>query len=165
MTPAEVSAVRPERRRRLEALIRVTDLIVYVAVLAGGVYALFFTPTTVAAELAGWKWLVPIWAGLLLLGGLLGFIGRLTRYWVIELPATTAAVFGTLIYAVILSSSALQSITSTVAATLVVVAMLGMLRRYIELQIFATEPGESPFRDRLTAMIRRRTGNVAPRHE
>jgi hypothetical protein len=157
--------VSPEKRRRLEALIRVIDMIIYLAVLAGGVYALFFTPNTVQTELAGWEWLVPVWAALLLVGGALGFLGRLSRYWVLEVPATPAAAFGMLIYFVILGRTAFESITAAVAATLVLTSMFLMIRRYVELQIFASDPAHKDFQTRLADMLRRRTQNVAPRQE
>lgn len=157
--------VPPERRRRYEALIRILDLVTYFAVFAGGVYALFFTPDSVTLELAGWPWLIAVWASLLLAGGGAGFVGRLTRYWVIEVPATVAAMFGILIYFVILGQTVFRSVTAAVAAVLVFVAMSTMLRRYLELQIFATEPDERRFPDRVAAMVRRRTQNVVRRAE
>jgi hypothetical protein len=157
--------VDPEKRRRLEALIRIIDMVIYLAVLAGGVYALFFTPTSVTVELTGWEWLIAVWASLLLVGGALGFIGRLSRYWVLELPATAAATFGILIYAVVLGRTAFASITAAVAVTLVLVACGLMVRRYVELQIFGSDPDHKDFQHRLAEMIRRRTQDVPPRKE
>jgi hypothetical protein len=157
--------VDPEKRRRLEALIRIIDIVIYLFVFAGGIYALLFTPTSVQTELIGYEWLIAIWAALLLIGGALGFVGRLSRYWVLELPATAAAFFGILIYVVVLGRTAFLSITAAVAVALVIVALGLMLRRYIELQIFGTDPGHKDFQTRLADMIRRRTQNVPPRAE
>jgi hypothetical protein len=157
--------VSAEKRRRLEALIRVIDMIIYLAIIAGGVYALFYTPASVQTELAGWDWLIGVWASLLLAGGVLGFLGRLTRYWVLEVPATPAGVFGILIYLVILGRTAFTSVTAAVATTLVFVAMAVLVRRYVELQIFASDPSNKDFQTRLAEMLRRRTQNVAPRQE
>ena len=154
-----------EKRRRLESLIRIIDMIIYLAIVAGGVYALFFTPTTVVTELAGWDWLIGVWSTLLLVGGVLGFVGRLSRYWVLEVPAAPAGVFGILIYLVILGRTAFVSITAAVATTLVLVAMLVLIRRYVELQIFASDPSHKDFQSRVADMLRRRTQNVAPRLE
>ncbi|QHF24092.1 hypothetical protein GTU73_08765 [Rathayibacter sp. VKM Ac-2804] len=154
-----------EKRRRLESFIRIIDMVIYLAIVAGGVYALFFTPTTVQVELAGWEWLIGVWSLLLLIGGGVGFIGRLTRYWVLEVPAAPAAVFGILIYLVILGRTAFTSITAAVATTLVFVAMLVMIRRYVELQIFASDPTHLDFQSRVAEALRRRTQNVAPRTE
>lgn len=161
----EKRPIPPERRRRYEGLIRFIDIADYFAVFAGGVYALFFTPDSVTIELAGWPWLIGVWASLLLVGGLLGFVGRLTRYWVIEVPGTVAAIFGILIYFVILGRVVSLSITAAVAAVLVFLAMSLMVRRYLELQIFSSEPGDNRFADRVAAMIRRRTSDVVPRDE
>jgi hypothetical protein len=151
----------PQHRRRFyEAIIRIVDLIVYLAVFAGGVYALAFTPATVTEQLADFPALVVMWSFLLMAGGFVGFIGRLTRHWMTEVPATVAAVFGILIYLVILGRFAFISITATVAVVLIVVAMFFMVRRWAELQIFSTEPGSLAFRERVAAAIRRRTADA-----
>lgn len=157
--------VPPERRKRFEALIRVIDMVDYFAVFAGGVYALFFTPDSVTLELAGWPWLIPLWAGLLLVGGMLGFIGRLSRYWVIEVPGTVAAIFGIAIYFVILARVAFASITAAVATMLVFLAISLMLRRYLELQIFTSDAREKRLAERLALILGRRTANVVQRDE
>lgn len=157
--------VDPEKRRRLEALIRIIDIVIYLFVFGGGIYALLYTPNSVTTELIGYEWLIGLWAFLLLVGGALGFVGRLTRYWVLELPATAAGFFGILIYVVVLGRTAFTSVTATVAVALVVVALGLMMRRYIELQIFGTDPGHKDFQTRLADMIRRRTQNVPPRAE
>lgn len=154
----------PDRVRHLyEGLIRIIDLVVYVAVFIGGVYALIGTPNSVVDELFGWEWVIVLWAGLLLVGGSAGFMGRLTRWWMIEVPATVLAAFGILIYFIVLGRFATASITSAVATTLVCVAMLLMVRRYAELQIFASEPG-TDFRTRAANALRRRTANFVRRH-
>ena len=156
--------IPPERRRRFETVIRVIDLIVYAAVFIGGVYALVGTPETVAAELHGAVWLVVLWAAMLFLGGGVGFAGRLTRYWMLEMPATVLAFAGILIYLVVLGRFALTSITAAVAALLVLVAMAMIARRWAELQIFATDPDSQDFRARLADALRRRTQNFPHRH-
>lgn len=155
--------VPPQVRHRYEAVIRIIDLIAYVAVFIGGVYAIAGTPNSVVDELAGWEWVIGMWAALLLLGGGAGFLGRLTRWWMVEVPATVLAAFGILIYFIVLGRFAFASITSAVAVTLVAVAMLVMVRRYAELQIFASEPGTT-FRIRAAEALRRRTADVVRRH-
>lgn len=147
------------RRRRLEAAIRVIDLIVYAAVFSGGVYALFATPSTVEAELAGVEWLIVMWAVLLLLGGAVGFAGRLSRWWMVEVPAAVLSISGILIYLVVLGRFAFTSITAAVAAVLVAVSMLMIVRRWVELQIFSIDPDHPDFRSRLAEALRRRTPN------
>lgn len=155
--------IPPKVRHRYESIIRVIDLFVYLAVFVGGVYALAGTPNTIVDELIGWEWVVILWAALLLIGGSAGFIGRLTRWWMVEMPATVLAAFGILIYFIVLGRFAFASITSAVAVTLVCVAMLVMVRRYAELQIFASEPG-ADFRTRAADALRRRTADFVRRH-
>lgn len=155
--------VDPRKRQRLEALIRILDIVIYFTVFCGGIYALLFTPTSVQNELNGFEWLIGVWSSLLLIGGGAGFIGRISRYWVVELPATAAAFFGILIYVVVLGRTAFTSITAAVAVALTIVAMLIMVRRYVELQIFGGSPDNKDFKHRVAEMLRRRTLNVAPR--
>lgn len=156
--------VETARRRRIEAAIRIIDLTVYAAVLAGGVYALVSTPATIVDELQGFEWLIGLWASLLLAGGSVGFVGRLSRYWFVEVPATVAAFFGIFIYFVVLGRYAFTSVTAAVAAALVLVAMCTMARRWAELQIFATDPDAHDFRHRMADALRRRTTNFVNRH-
>lgn len=155
--------VPPEKRKILEGLIRAIDLVIDATVVIGGFYAFFFTPDSVRGELAGYEWLVPVWAGLLFFGGLGAFIGRLSRYWVIEVPSLPAACIGVGIYFVILGNTAFSTVTAAVASAMILVALLSLLRRYVELHIFASEPEDSDFRTRLAAMIQRRTKNVPDR--
>lgn len=150
-------------RRRWEAVIRVIDVIAYAAVFIGGVYALVGTPNSVVDELRDWDWVIVLWAALLLIGGGVGLVGRLSRRWMIEVPATVLACFGILIYFVVLGRFAFSSITSAVAVALTLVAMLVMMRRYAELQIFSTEPN-GDFRARAAAALRRRTADFVHRH-
>lgn len=150
-------------RHRWESVIRYIDLLVYIAVFIGGVYALVGTPNSVVDELVGWEWVILLWAALLLVGGAAGFAGRLIRWWMVEVPATVLAAFGIAIYFIVLGRFAFASITSAVAVTLVCVAMLVMIRRYAELQIFASEPG-TDFRTRVAEALRRRSPNFVRRH-
>lgn len=129
-----------ERRRRFELVIRIIDLVVYAAVFAGGIYAFIGTPTSVVDELIGVEWLIVLWAGLLLTGGGVGFVGRLGRWWMVEVPATVLAFSGILIYFVVLGRFAFTSITAAVAASLVLVAMSVLVRRWAELQILRNRP-------------------------
>lgn len=154
--------VSPKRRRRFERAIRVIDLIVYAAVFFGGIAAVFVPPTSATDELLRTPLLIGVWALLLLGGGAVGFIGRLTRYWLVEGPATIAAFFGTAIYLILLFNLALQTVTSTLAAALVFVAMASLARRWLELQIFGTEPGAG-WRRRLRNAATRRTSDVVNR--
>lgn len=156
--------VEPARRKRFEAFIRCIDLVAYATVFTGGLYALFATPVTVFDELAG-TGLIFLWSGLLLVGGFAGFMGRLTRFWFPEMPATVLSFAGILIYFVVLGRYTFTSVTAAVAAALVLVAMLLMARRWAELQIFATDPEAKNFRTRLADALRRRTQNFVQRDQ
>lgn len=156
--------IPPRRRRFYEMCIRLVDLIVYAAVFAGGVYAIAATPSTVVDELGSANWLIVFWSVMLLAGGLVGFAGRLTRFWMVETPATVASFTGVLVYVIVLGRFAFTSITAAVAVALTVVAALTMARRWLELQIFATEPGLN-VRGRIVAALGRRTANIVPRDQ
>lgn len=151
-----------QRREFLEAVIRIADLVAYAVVFIGGLYALFATPNTVIDELTGAEWLVALWGGLLIAGGAAGFIGRLIRRWMIEVPATWLGAAGILIYFVVLGRYTFSSITSGVATTLVAAAFVALVRRWAELQIFGTEP-KSDFKGRVVQALQRRTKNFPDR--
>jgi hypothetical protein len=152
----------PPRRRALEAAIRIVDLVVYAGVFGGGAYVLLTAPSTLTESLQGYYWLIVVWSILLGGGGLIGFLGRLTRYWLVETPATIAAAFGIGSYLVVLSPYLLSSYAVAVLFIMALTAMAFMVRRWLELQIFATEPGTS-WRTRLTLAANRRTQNTVNR--
>ena len=160
---ADVAQHYHHRRRRLEAIIRVIDIFVYGIAVAGGLYAVIATPISVVDVLEGAEWLVPVWAVLLLAGGLSGLIGRITRYWMIERPGTILTFFGAAIYAVMLGRYAFTTITASVALVFTMTAMLVFFRRWIELNIFASEPNDGSFSTRIANAIRRRTKNFPQR--
>jgi hypothetical protein len=64
-----------DRRKVKEALIRIVDLLAYAAVFLGGVGAFLYTPATVKSALYGFPLLIITWGVLLIVGGLLGFVG------------------------------------------------------------------------------------------
>lgn len=156
--------ISPKRRRRYERAIRITDLIIYSAVFIGGVAAVFAPPASATDELLQTPTLIAVWAVLLLGGGAVGFLGRLSRRWLIEGPATLASFFGAAIYLILLADLAFQTATTTLAAALVSVAMVSLARRWLELQIFGTEPNTS-WKRRLRAAVERRTADVVPRDD
>lgn len=153
-----------DRRKFKEALIRLVDMAAYLAVFLGGIGAFLSTPSTVKSALYGFPWLISIWGTLLLLGGALGFIGRLTRIWVIEIPGASAGFFGSAMYFVILGLAALRLPTAIVAVALVACMMCLLGRRYIELQILTSEPGHVKFSQKVRAVLRRRTTNTVSKH-
>jgi hypothetical protein len=153
-----------QRRRTREAWIRVIDLIVYVFALAGGVFALLVPPNTIRVQLEGWEWLAVTWGCILLVAGLFGFVGRLFRLWIVEAPGTVLAIAGGMVYAFVLSVTAPTSPTAWVAFCLVAITTLELVRRYVELQIFTTDPGVKTLADRVRAALSRRTANTAGKH-
>lgn len=153
-----------EKRRAKEAMIRVLDLVIYAFVLAGGIFALAVPPESIKRELEGYEWLGIAWGVLLVVAGTAGFGGRLTRYWLPEVVGTTMAFFGELIYIVVLGATAWDSLTAWVALCMISGAMIAIARRYIELQIFTTDPEVQTISDRLEAMLQRRTNDVAGEH-
>jgi hypothetical protein len=153
-----------ERRRVKEAWIRVVDMVVYLFALAGGVFALLVPPNTIKTQLEGWEWLAIAWGCMLVIAGAFGFIGRLTRIWLIEAPGAVLGIAGGLVYALILGVTAYSSTTAWVAFCIVAIATLELWRRYLELQIFTTDPGVRTLADRLRAALNRRTANTAGEH-
>ncbi|QDP45040.1 hypothetical protein QDW22_gp22 [Microbacterium Phage DirtyBubble] len=151
----------PRKKRAYEAAIRYLDLFVYMAVFMGGV-ALTTLPFGQATSiLKGYELLVVVWAMFLLGGGLLGFLGRLTRYWMVENSATIASAFGAAIYIVVLGRFAFESIAALFTWTFVILAFLLLVRRWLELQIFGSEPGD--WRHRLAMALARKTADTVDR--
>ena len=152
--------VPTSKRRFIEGLIRIIDLVIYGAITAGGVYAVIATPGSVEAELGSNSGLIWLWGALLFVGGLCGFVGRLARRWMVETPATILALAGVLIYVVVLGRMALESFTATVSFMLILAAAGVLFRRWSELQIFASG-GENDPKSQFIAAIRRKTANFA----
>ncbi len=153
-----------ERRRVKEATIRVIDLVVYLFAFSGGVFALTVTPDSIRRQLEGFEWIGIGWGVLLIVAGTLGFMGRLTRFWLPEVVGCVFAITGEVIYLVILGATAFTSATAWVAICMITGAMLALVRRYVELQIFTTDPEVKSLAERLEAALRRRTTNVAGVH-
>ena len=154
--------VPPARRSKLEAAIRVVDLIVYGMAFAGGVAIVAAPFNAVPDTLDNYPVLVALWSAFLLLGGLVGFVGRLSRYWMVENPATVAAGVGALIYAVVLAPYAFQNVFVALTLAFAIATMGFMVRRWLELQIFGSEPN-AKWRRRLELALHRRTANVVMR--
>lgn len=153
-----------ERRRAKEAIIRVIDMIVYLFAVASGIFALTVPPDTIREQLAGFEWLGIAWGTLLIVAGALGFLGRLSRFWIIEVPGTVTAIAGQLVYVLVLSVTAPGSPTAWVALCMIVGSTLALVRRYIELQIFTTDPEVKTLIERLESAIQRRTSDTAGQH-
>lgn len=153
-------------RRHLEAIIRIIDVIGYLAVIGMGVFATFASPGSVGKFLlqGGWSWVAGVWCALLLIGGIGGAVGRITRFGLFEIPANTAALFGVLIYAVIITGLALVEPEAWVAAFAMLFVVGAVFRRGVELSIFYSDPGgKKSFWDWVNEARSRRTPNFIQR--
>lgn len=155
--------VEPKKRKFIELAIRLIDILCYAVVVASGVYAWFFTPNSVTRELTGYEWMIPLWASMLLLGGLLGLAGRISTIWIIEPAADFLSACGILIYFVVIGNAAFSSTTAAVASCFVLMAFLGIVRRYLELQLFGSDPTHRTFRAKAKDALERRIPNVPQR--
>lgn len=154
----DIAPVPTAKRRFVERMIRVVDLIIYAVIIVGGVGAIGATPNSVVNELGSNSILVWVWGIMLLIGGVFGFIGRLSRRWMVETPATILAMVGALIYAVVLAGTVRTSTTAVVAIAFTLAAAANLFRRWSELQIFAAS-GSDNVKTLLAEAVRRKTAN------
>ena len=155
--------VEPKKRRTIELSIRFIDIVCYAVIFVGGLAAMFNTPTSIIEELNGYEWIIPYWASMLLLGGALGFTARVTTIWIMEPAADIISMFGIMIYFFVLGKTAFDSFTAILASCLILVALLNVIRRYLELQLFGSNPDDKDLRARVQAALARRIPNVPPR--
>lgn len=143
-------------RLKKERVIRWVDIAAYAVIFLSGLFVLIAPPASIARNLdSGW---VIGWAVLLMLSGGFGFIGRLTRFWAIEAPGAFAGAFGAAVYVLVLILATLEGqVTGAVASTFVACMSLLMVRRYVELQLFTTDPGDITFTERILTALQRRT--------
>ncbi|ROS52917.1 hypothetical protein [Frigoribacterium sp. PhB24] len=150
-----------ERRLRWERTIWIIDLVAYAVMAINGASALWFTSPFVQDEIR-LPGVIILWGALMLAGGLGGFVGRLVGWWALEVLLNVSAWSGAVCYAIIVLSAVVGG-TSLVLLGMVVLAFLGMFRRYCELQIFTSEPGLTTFTEKVRSLLRRRTGYVVRR--
>ena len=155
--------VEPRKRKTIELGIRGIDIACYAVIFIGGFAAMFFTPSSIIDELNGYEWIIPYWAGMLLVGGALGFVARVSTIWIMEPAADIISMFGITIYFVVLGKTAFDSFTAILASCLIFVALLGVIRRYLELQLFGSNPDDKSLKARMQAALTRRIPNVPPR--
>lgn len=155
--------VEPKKRKQIEFGIRLIDIACYTIIFVGGMAAMFFTPASIIEELVGYEWIIPYWAGMLLVGGALGFAARVSTIWIMEPAAAIISMFGITIYFVVLGKTAFDSFTAILASCLILVALLGVIRRYLELQLFGSNPDDKTLEARLRAALARRIPNVPSR--
>ena len=149
------------RRARLDGFLRITDVTIGFAIVAAGVFALIVAPTTVQREVT-LPALVTSWGLLLILGGLSATVGRLTGIWIMETVGIVAAATGVLIFIGVLGVTVGRTPTAGAALCIMWVAFACLVRRYIELQLFLSEPGERGLVGRILGLVKTRT--PAPGH-
>lgn len=153
MTPyVEQPPQNTRRRAVLEMLLKIVDIFVGLAVLTGGIFALVATPPSVAHEVE-LPMFVTLWAMLLIVGGFSAALGRLTGIWILETAGIASSAFGALIYLAIVSKLLLTDLGVGLAVFLILVALLALIRRYLVLQIFLSEPGDTGFFVRLRKLL------------
>lgn len=150
-----------QRRLWWERLLWIVDMVAYGVIGVSGVLALVHVSDYVLDTLVGQRWIVTLFASLMV-AALLGLAGRASRVWAVEYVGNVAAGWGAFVYAVVLSSGAFGGTASFAAFGMAVVATLAMVRRYAELRIFTSEPGVRT-KGWLRDVLERRTKNVVAR--
>jgi lysylphosphatidylglycerol synthetase-like protein (DUF2156 family) len=140
-------------------LIKLIDVTIGLACIVAGVFAIIATPATVLSEVDAPPVIV-LWGILLVAGGFASALGRLTGVWILETAGIAGAAFGAIIYILLVGSAVDEQNGVITALCLIIVALLGMLRRYIELQIFLSEGRGRGILKRMAEILATRT----PRH-
>lgn len=151
-----MTEIRSRRKEILEGLLRAIDVTVGMLAMVAGIFALAATPPTILREVTIPQ-LVWLWGGLLIVGGFAAALGRIIGLWIFETSGIAAMAFGTAIYAVVLSQVIHDELGVIVAAALITIALLLMARRYVQLQIFTSEPDERGWLSRVVTVLTRRT--------
>lgn len=149
---------RPNVRRHamLGCILKAIDITVGLVSVVAGVFALVAAPPSVVREVS-LPFLVVLWGALLIAGGLSSALGRLTGIWILETAGIISATSGTLIYLVVVSTAIGATLGAAVVASFILIALLAMARRYIELQIFLSEPKERGLIAHIQSLLRLRT--------
>lgn len=165
MTDMSQDHAQNTRRRAFAAhAIKIIDVAIGLACIVAGIFAIVATPPTVikAINLDG---LVFMWGALLVAGGFLSALGRITGVWILETVGIASAGTGALIYLVVISAALHDHNSVITALCLILISLLGMVRRYIELQIFLSEPGDRGIVHRLQEILTHRVPSpAASRH-
>lgn len=139
-----------------DAVLRGVDVAIALVISFSGFFAIINPPTSVLHAIA-WGWLILVWGSMLLLGGGLAAFGRLTGFWFPESLGLPLTMFGTLIYVVVLFAHSIFDIGALAVVALVLAALGAQIHRYIEIQAFTSEPGETTWFGRLLEIMRIRT--------
>lgn len=154
--PHEQPAPSARRRAVLDGLIKCIDVSVGIIALIAGVFALVAAPPSIVREVS-LPFFVVLWGVLLIAGGFSSALGRLTGIWILETAGIMGAATGALIYLAVVATAITTELGVAVAVCLILVALLALIRRYIELQIFLSEPTDVGLVARLRGLLRIRT--------
>lgn len=149
------------RRAILDGMLKGIDVTVGLVALVAGVFALVAAPPSIVREVS-LPFLVTLWGVLLIAGGFSSALGRLTGLLILETAGIVGAAFGALIYLVVVSTAIADALGVAVAVCLILIALLSMVRRYVELQIFLSEPGKRGLFRHLRHFLRGRPTSVLP---
>lgn len=149
---------RSRRKQILEGLLRAIDVTVGLVAIVAGIFALAATPPTILREVT-LPGLIAYWGLMLLVGGVLMSVGRLLGYWLPQTGGIVLMAGGTAIYAIVIGQVIHNEVGVVVAFTIIVIAGLLMLRRYIELQTFTWEPTDRGVMAGIMSILSRRTDN------
>lgn len=115
------------------------DVTIGVAGVLAGLAALLAPPQSVLREVQ-MPLLIWVWGCLLIVGGSSLAFGRVVDRWVFQTSGIAAMIPGAGIYMVVLLSAARLDLGVLVACGLILIAVLLLLRRYLELQEFTAAP-------------------------
>lgn len=131
---------RASRRQAITVgILAVIDVTIGVVSILAGLVAVLAPPPSVLREVQ-MPLLIWVWATLLIVGGSSLSFGRIVDRWVFQTSGIAAMIPGAGIYLVVLFSASRIELGVLVAAGLILVAVLLLLRRYLELQEFTAVP-------------------------
>jgi hypothetical protein len=156
LTEHETHAAARRRRARLEALLKSVDVGVAVVAIAAGIFAVAATPPSIVREVSV-PFLVWFWGLTLMVGGIAAGAGRISGIWILETSGIMSMATGTFMYLAVVSTALRKEPGVAVPLGLIVIALLAMLRRYVELQLFLSDPDDKGFWSRVNELVHQRT--------
>lgn len=151
-----MSQINPTRAALVDSALRIIDVAIAVSVFLSGFAAILNPPSSVLHAIE-WPWLIYVWGTFLLLGGAGAALGRLTGFWFPEATGLTLTMFGTLIYIIVVMAYAKTDVGAFAVAGLIIAALGAQIHRYVQIQVFISEPTDRSILARLFEMMRLRT--------
>lgn len=139
-TATHATIDRATRRRAFTVrVLAAIDVLIGVVSILAGLLALLAPPPSVLREVQ-MPALIWVWGGLLIVGGTSLSFGRIVDRWIFQTSGIAAMIPGAGIYLVVLLSASRIELGVLVAAGVILIAVLLLLRRYLELQEFTAVP-------------------------